>query len=567
MVPPPNTSVSDALATELSALGAKFAFGVIGGGIARLYDSLSRHMALVHTRHESGAAFAACEASLASGAPSVVFTTTGPGLLNAITGMTAARDEGATVILVSGATNARNRGRWATQETSSETMAHHALVGAGSFFDYSVQLEHPAQLPQALARMRNGIARRPAGFTAHIAIPAELQGAPAPPMSRHVEVRHEVQPPQWAIAEACERLATGSCVIWAGFGARSAVDELRRLARHLQSPVMVSPRAKGVFSETDPLYLGVTGIGGHVEVLHSLERLQPAHVLAVGSRLGEPTSFWDPRYVAGNSLVHVDVDPVVPGVAFPTADVLPVIGTARAALSALLRSVPRSRSAPVRPGIELPASQPHAADSLSGVRAREAIAAIQSVVVRHSRAVILAESGNSFAWAAHELRLWDGPRLRISTQVGSMGHMSCGVVGAALVTAAPAVAIVGDGAFLMQNEVSTAAAHRARAIWVVLNDGGYGMCDAGQSWMGLTSSGLDFPRVDAAQIATASGAVGIVVGDEKGLVPALEAALAHPGPTVIDVRVRQRETPTPLRRRFEALRNQNGGSAGAWEQQ
>ena len=51
-----------------------------------------------------------------------MFATTGPGLLNALTGMTAGRWDGAKVILVSGSTNHAQRGRWATQETSSYTL-------------------------------------------------------------------------------------------------------------------------------------------------------------------------------------------------------------------------------------------------------------------------------------------------------------------------------------------------------------------------------------------------------------------------------------------------------------
>src|SRR5882757_4212227 len=111
-------NASQAIASLLTALGVRYAFGVSGGAIAAIWGALSASdIEVVHFRHESGAAFAAVEAHFATDAPVVVFTTTGPGLTNALTGILAARGEGAKIILLSACTTASNRGRWAIQET------------------------------------------------------------------------------------------------------------------------------------------------------------------------------------------------------------------------------------------------------------------------------------------------------------------------------------------------------------------------------------------------------------------------------------------------------------------
>src|SRR5690348_2034012 len=90
---PPATVVS-ALVEMLSRLGVQQAYGVSGGAMAALWDALSAsRLGVFHMRHETGAAFAAIEASFASGRPVAVFTTTGPGLTNALTGILAAREE------------------------------------------------------------------------------------------------------------------------------------------------------------------------------------------------------------------------------------------------------------------------------------------------------------------------------------------------------------------------------------------------------------------------------------------------------------------------------------------
>ncbi len=127
VVPAPEAPASGTVVSELvemlAHLGVQEAFGVSGGAMAAFWDALSSSPLRVrHFRHEGGATFAAIEAGFASGRPTVVFTTTGPGLTNAMTGILAAREERARVIVVSAYTSASSRGRFAIQETTRETL-------------------------------------------------------------------------------------------------------------------------------------------------------------------------------------------------------------------------------------------------------------------------------------------------------------------------------------------------------------------------------------------------------------------------------------------------------------
>src|SRR4051794_10730510 len=85
-------TVAEEFAAGLAKLGVRHAFGVSGGAISFFWAALGAGpVQVTHFRHESGAAFAACEASIATRAPVVVFVTTGPGLTNVLTGAYAAR--------------------------------------------------------------------------------------------------------------------------------------------------------------------------------------------------------------------------------------------------------------------------------------------------------------------------------------------------------------------------------------------------------------------------------------------------------------------------------------------
>ncbi|HVR20327.1 MAG TPA: thiamine pyrophosphate-dependent enzyme, partial [Polyangiaceae bacterium] len=145
-------------------------------------------------------------------------------------------------------------------------------------------------------------------------------------------------------------------------------------------------------------------------------------------------------------------------------------------------------------------------------------------------------------------------RYRASTCFAAMGHASAGVLGAAL-GPSKAVAIVGDGALLMQNEINTAVSYGLRAVWIVLNDARYGMIAQGMQSIGWKPFATDFPRTDFVAIARAMGADGRRVDRECDLEAALRAGLAAPGPFVIDVIIDPSEI-VPSGRRNRSLEAQ-----------
>jgi acetolactate synthase-1/2/3 large subunit len=554
-----SVTLVSALVEVLSSLGARQAFGVSGGAIAALWDALSSGpIAVHHFRHESGAAFAALEASFASGHPTVVFTTTGPGLANAMTGILAARDERARLIVISGYTSASSRGRFPIQETTRDTLPR-SLYESGRPFHYAAILDDPLQLPSIELALASGLSRR-SGFIAHLALDTAAQRAPVarpddriPDASRSgarsalraVRV-HALKPSPREVAAVVEALRDGPFAIWVGSGARDAAPEIATLARRMRVPVMCSPRGKGIFAEDDPLFVGVTGLAGHASTLRCLEEWKPRRVLVLGSRLSESTSFWDRRFVAPEGFVHVDVDPDVPGAAFGDAPTLAIIAdvskTLRAVLADLTPSIGGTMPKLPRPRIE------RVRRRRGGLVRPEALMdALQDRVVERSDATILAESGNSFLWTTHRLRFSEPNRYRTSTSVGAMGHAAAGVVGAALASGRKAVAVVGDGALLMTNEINTAVKFRAQAVWVVLNDGRYGMCAQGMEALGL-SADAEIPLVDFAAFGRAQGARAARVFHETQLERALNQAMTADGPFVIDVRIDPRShAPASLR--------------------
>jgi thiamine pyrophosphate-dependent acetolactate synthase large subunit-like protein len=550
-------TVAQAIAKIFEDIGVRDAFGVSGGAMATIWAALSNSSLInvTHCRHEGGAAFAATENHFASDRPVVVFTTAGPGITNAITGLLAARGEGAKVILVSACTSAPQRGRWAIQETSSYTIPKGGIFAPGVLFNYATVIESSKQLPQIAKRLASGISR-PGGFVAHISIPTGLQSTAIETTLPTIHLTSTVPAPsKEAIARSMELLCEGSFAIWIGFGARHAAKTIRQLAEKTGAAVMCSPRAKGIFPENHPQYIGVTGLGGHESVMKYMEEQTPLRTLVLGTRLGEPTSFWSDAMIPPKGFVHVDIDPEVPGVAYSHAETFPVVSDVGAFVEALLEHFPKNSNShnssrpPTPPNlggktqspptITLPNPEPMVITAANNdlVRPEMVMKMVQRLVVDRSDAIVLAESGNSFTWSTHLLQFDKPNRYRVSTGVGSMGHNVTGVIGAALGEAKKAVAIVGDGSMLMNNEISTAVKYQIPAVWIVLNDARYNMCYQGMSLLGLTGADAILPPTDFALVARGMGAQGIRVDKESELEAAITTAMNTNAPVVIDVAI------------------------------
>lgn len=538
---PPARTVAHQVVQELWSLGVQHAFCVIGGAIVRVCAAVHRHpqLQLFHARHESGAGMMACEASLATDRPTLVLVTSGPGLSNAWTGLQAAAGEGAKVLCICGATEPGLRERFAFQET---------WPAAEQAVDASVELarlDTTEAVGDFLVRLRRRW-RAPTGHVAVAFVSAQIQAAlaelslcdlPEPPRPHPVDFR--------AVADA---LANRNVVCWVGYGARRDAQSVRALVDRLDARVVSSPRAKGIFPESDSRYLGVSGtFGGHDNVQGELLRHPPDVTVVLGSRLSESTSGYDPVLAPAEAFIHVDIDSSVFGRAFPQSATLGIPLDVGVFCRDVLEYVPPTQSTRPR---STPIARPRAPQACDGdkVHPLAVMNAIQRRVVDHSNAVVMADAGNAFAWTNEHLRFDSPGRYRVSVGFAAMTHAVNGVLGFCLATGRPGVAVAGDGAMLMNNELSTAVAHGVDATWIVFNDAQYGMIHHGMAAIGLPPFATQIPQTDFAAMGRALGARGVVVSRAEQLDAALDEALRTPGPFVIDVRIDPSVSPSFGRR-------------------
>ena len=527
----PENCIADEFVKAFVAFGVKYAFGISGGAIAPLWNALLKSpIEVLHFRHEAGAAFAATELSIATGDPVIVFSTTGPGITNSITGLLTARWEGAKVIFLSPNTPVHQHGRWAFQETSPYTLPIQGLLGAGSLFHYGISITSEEEVPQVLRRLDLGLSG-PGGFVAHVNLPASVQTLPIPSFFSARVSRSKPTASIETIKKCAALLNHERFIIWVGFGARSASKLIRDFAQKTGAPVMCSPRGKGIFPENHAQFLGVTGYGGAESLMDDVKKYAPSRILVLGSRLGESTSFWRDELIPSNGFIHVDIDETVPGVSYPNVPTMGIQSDIGEFINELLKHI-KSANHPAFQ-ISPPQNDKRLVPPDGSVRHEVLMKMIQKVVVEKHNAMVIAEPGNSFAWGSR--LLFQEPRYRASTGFASMGHATTGVLGLALANQGKAVAIVGDGAMLMNNEISTAVKYNLPILWIILNDAGYRMVDHGMRGCGYQDTDCSIPRADFVMISRGMGGDGVTVNTENTLEEALEVAMKATVPFVLDV--------------------------------
>jgi thiamine pyrophosphate-dependent acetolactate synthase large subunit-like protein len=100
----------------------------------------------------------------------------------------------------------------------------------------------------------------------------------------------------------------------------------------------------------------------------------------------------------------------------------------------------------------------------------------------------------------------------------------------------PVVAVVGDGGFLYSvNELATAVKYALPVVFLVVNDQRFGAIKYLQEAIFGRWGETDLANPDFPALARAFGAAGQRADDLDQLGPALAKALAHPGPTVVEL--------------------------------
>ena len=508
-----------AVVDALEAWGVDVVFGIPGVHTLTLYDALYRHPRIRHitTRHEQGAAFMADGYARASGKVGVVFTTTGPAAVNALTPLGEAYAESSPVLLIASGPTEETAGTdlGTLHEMRDQFGMLEKICGQGRRVNRVEDI--PEAVSEAFAAMRT---RRPRPYV--LEVPLDVFKAEADLPQPQAKPLAPPQPNAELLKEAADLIRAASRpLILAGGGAQNASAEVVSLAERIGAPVGLTANGLGVVPADHPLFLGRAETMGAWLAKADL-------LIAAGTRFADPVvRSW--REAKPRRLVHLDIDPEVIGRRYP-ADV-GLLGDARSGLQALCEGLDRKASGWSPEEIASARETPQEEGVLPEI--------LRSLRQTLDRDAVVTSDMTMLCYQARRRFPVYAPRSFLSPNYyGALGFSVPAAIGAR--TACPhrqVVALCGDGGFLFTaQELSTARQQRLGLPIVLCNDNTYSAIKRAQDRdCGGRHIGVDLENPDFVQFARSFGVNAARVTSCAELEVALQTALKADLPTVIEV--------------------------------
>ena len=473
---PTKQTAGRVLVDALRQHGVDRVFCVPGESYLEVLDALhdaSDDIELIVAKHEGGAANMAEADGKMTGRPGICMVTRGPGATHASIGVHIAQQDSTPMILFIGQIARDQVGRDAFQEVD-----YYAMFG--KLAKWVVEVTDASRMAEIVARaFHTAVSGRPGPVV--ISLPEDMLVEATDKLAFRSSVIEPKVPSENAIAKIREKLARAQrpLVVVGGSGwCHDASAQLATFAKAWSLPVACSFRRQDVLDNRNPQYVGHMSLGMNPALKDAVAKADV--MLALGTRLGDvPTDAYTLLEVPvpQQDLIHVHVDAAEIGRVYRpsvgvNADILATISAlanvAAPTQIAWADWTKRARAA-------------HEAFSQPPTRVPEAIGVDLGVVMQHAAAVLPDDTlvtngaGNYAVWL-HRFYQYRSARTELATTCGAMGYGVPAAVAAALrYRDREVLCVAGDGCFLMYpQELATAAAHNARLITIVVNNGMYG---------------------------------------------------------------------------------------------
>lgn len=521
-------NVGRAMLQTIRGYGVDTVFGIPGTHNLEFYrhfDRLGFHA--VTTRHEQGAGYAADAWSQRTGLPGIVITTSGPGLLNALSAAGTAYCESRPMIIISPGVPLGEEFAdiGSLHETKDQVAAAAAIV------EWARRVKTPEEAIEAVHDAFTLFATsRPRPV--YIEVPLNvLEGACEVPAAE-LEPRSlpATEPLDAAlVAEIAETLASAkNPVILAGGGSVAARSELRALAERLAAPVVTSLNGKGVLPETHEL-----SIGSDLRLTTVHETIAAADaLLIVGSKIGQ-SELWGGEIAPVGDVIRLDILESQRHKNLPSTKAL--IADAKVSLAALneaLGSTPAAAATNVAEVRERALAESAAFAPLEDAVAKR----IAAVLPEHT--IVTGDSSQiTYYGMSTHVRSEEPGAFLYMAAYATLGYGLPAAIGAKVASPdQPVVGVIGDGALMFSiQEFMTAVEQQLDITIVCIDNGGYGEIQQNEADRGIAPVGVQLAQPNWPALVGAFGGRGFAVHDEAELESTILRAIDTVGVTLVHV--------------------------------
>lgn len=538
---------AEALVRMLQAHDVRHIFGLCGDTTLPFYDALARmDHEITHflTRDERHAAYMADGYARVTGKPGVCEGPSGGGATYILPGLVEANESSVPILAITSDVATTSRGKYPLTELDQVSLFRPVTKWNATLDDAS---RLPAMVRAAFRAMTTGTPG-----AAHLALPFDTQKAATSGAEIWADPRHNTYPAEPAapdpdtIDAAVAVLAKANkavAICGGGPVIANAFDALRRVAVALNLPIATTVSGQGAIAETDLYALGVIGSNGGVPATRALVD-EADVILFIGCRAGSVTTERWQSPPPGTTIIHIDSDPMVIGANYQT-DVA-ICADARLALEALASALAEHGALNDQNGRERAqdawaakqaAFAPLAASTDHPIRPESVMDALAEVL--DPDATIVADPGTPCPYfSAHYRWPLAGRHFITNRAHGALGYSLAAAMGAHVGRPdVKTVSVMGDGSFgFCCGEFETLVRYNMPITSIVFSNSVFGWIKAGQNaGFGQRFYNVDFNRTDHAAVARAFGVKSWTVEDPADLRRVLKEAIAHDGPTLVDV--------------------------------
>ena len=534
---------AEAVVEMLRAHGVEVVFGLCGDTSLPLYDAL-RSSSLRHilTRDERHAAYMADGYARVTGKVGVCEGPSGGGATYILPGLVEANESSIPVLAINTDVSVSSRGKYTLTELDQRSLMK-------PLTKWNAVLDRAADIPKVFRKAFEAMTTGRPG-AAHIALPFDVQNGPveraevwADPTLGSFPSRR-VSPDASFVELAAKLLRSAKSPLFicgGGVVLSGAEDELMALAEKLSAPVATTISGKGSVDERCAHAVGVVGSNGGTPETRAIVD-QADVVVFVGCRAGSVTTErWRHPAPGRARIIHIDVDPAVPGTNYQVD--VPLIGDARLCLAALNEALQAfSREGDLTTVDSAKRAKFEKFEALA--RSAETPIRPERVVAELGRvldgdAIVVADPGTPCPYfsAFHQVK-GTGRRYFSNRAHGALGYALAASIGAHVGRpAVKTVAVMGDGSFGMcVGELETAVRLKLPITFVVIANAVYGWIKAGQK-TGYQQRyfSVDFGVTDHARVAEAFGVRSWRVTDPSKLQGILKEAVGCAEPSLVDI--------------------------------
>lgn len=539
----PRTTAASLAVRALEEVGVTHTFGIPGVHNTELYDELDRSEKItpVLVTSEFNGGFMADAMSRVGSGVGCLALVPAAGFTHAASGIGEAMLDGIPMLVITG--GVRSDGEFGYQLHQMDQLELAKGLTKAAF-----RAERVADVPGMIHEAyRIATTGTPGPVLVELPVNLQMQAEDAPDPEPFVPAPAAPLPPAVQLDKAAEILLSAEKpVLYVGWGARRAREDLVRLAEALGAPVVTTLQGVATFPHDHPLHAGFCFGPAAVPSAREAAEGHDA-MLAVGARFGEIAtgSFGiDPP----RNLVHVDIDPAVIDRNYPAR--IGLVGDAAAILPALLERVSGRAGRAGERAQTLAAEiakrkSSYRADFLahdSGDRVNPA-ALFDAVDARVGDDCLTTVDDGNHTFLAAELWPLRGTRDFISpTDFNAMGYaVPAGIAAALAHPGREVVTFVGDGCFRMTgSELVTASALGLGLVVYVFDDGELAQIAQAQALPYNRKTCTVMPTMAIEHLAAATGSELIRITGADDLAASVDRAhtLAAEGrPVVVDVHI------------------------------